>query len=286
MKILIIGARGFIGRHIAKACKEQGYQFVRGVRGMRKGAAPDIACDLLFDTDKSVWLPRLIGIDGVINCVGLLHADPETMNTVHCDAPAALAAACAEMKVPFVHISVLGLDHAADTPYFQSKQKGDDAIRRANTAATIVRPSLVFGADSPSSKLLLLQSKLPVFFLPADTRPVAPIHVDDLAALCLCLIGTLRAYGCDVDGVGEVQMSIADYMQKLRAANDHGEAHVVPVPNSWMRLALSAAALCGAKTLRPEALDLMEHAHVGKAHTFARWMHRPPRPVEAFQRAA
>ncbi len=283
MKILIIGARGFIGRHIEQACRAQGFQVARGVRN---AAAPEIDCDLLRDTDKAVWRPRLIGIDGVINCVGLLHADAETLQAVHCDAPAALAAACAELKVPFVHISVLGLEHAAGTPYFQSKQRGDDAIRRANSAATIVRPSLVFGADSPSSKLLLLQSRLPVFFLPADTRPVAPIHVDDLAALCLCLIGTLRAYGCDVDGVGEVQMSIADYMQKLRAAADHGEARVVPVPNGLMRLALSAAALCGAKTLRPEALDLMEHAHVGKAHSFARWMHRSPRPVEEFQKAA
>ncbi|MBI3715677.1 MAG: sugar nucleotide-binding protein [Betaproteobacteria bacterium] len=282
MKILIIGARGFIGRHIEQACQAQGFQVVRGVRN---ASTSEIDCDLVRDTDKTVWLPRLIGIDGVINCVGLLHAEADTLQAVHCDAPAAIAAACASAKVPFVHISVLGLAHAPDTPYFRSKQLGDEAIRAVNSAAILVRPSLVFGTDSPSSQLLLLQARLPVFFLPADTRPVAPIHVDDLAALCLCLIGTLRAYGCDVDGVGEVEMSIADYMQKLRAFGHHDEARVVPVPNQWMRFALSATALCGAKTLRPEALDLMEHQHTGKAHTFARWMHRPPRPVERFQAA-
>ncbi len=280
MRILIIGGRGFIGRHIAAACEREGHQ---ALIAARRAAGGNVACDLDRDKDCGSWSARLDGIDAVINCAGLLHGTPAQLQAVHCDAPAAIAMACANAKIPFLHISVLGLDRAPDTAYFRSKRNGESAIRSANSAAIIVRPSLVFGKDSPATQLMLLQSRLPVFVLPVETQPIAPIHVDDLAHLCLCLVGTMRAYGCDVDCVGSDEMSIADYMQALRGARRSRRAHILAVPNRWMRLALSAAAYCGAKMLRPEALDLMEHAHTGNRRTFARWMHRMPRPVGVFE---
>lgn len=279
MRILIVGGRGFIGRHLRKASVAEGHEVILGVRGASAG---EIDCDLVRDIEASSWAPRLCNIDGVINCVGLLHAPAAIMQAVHCEAPAAVASACAKLRIPFVHISVLGLDHSADTPYFQSKRRGESAVRAANSAAIIVRPSVVFGTDSPATRLMLLQSRLPIFFLPAETQPVAPIHVDDLAQLCVCLIGTLRAFGCDVDCVGDTEVSIAEYMQRLRARNHHSTAHVIPIPNNWMRAALTASARCGARTMTPEVLDLMEHAHTGNSHTFARWMRRAPRPIEDF----
>lgn len=279
MRILIVGGNGFIGRHLNKACVAEGHEVLLAVRD---AGANEIDCDLVHDIDTSQWAPRLRNIDGVINCVGLLHAPAVVMQAVHCNAPAAIASACAKAHIPFVHISVLGLDHSADTPYFQSKRQGEWAIRAANSAAIIVRPSVVFGTDSPATRLMLLQSRLPIFFLPAETQPVAPIHVDDLAQLCVCLIGTLRAFGCDVDCVGDTEVSIAEYMQRLRARDHHSAAHVIPIPNKWMRAALAASARCGARTMTPEVLDLMEHAHIGNPHTFARWMRRAPRPIEAF----
>ncbi len=285
MNILIVGGNGFIGRHIAATCTAAGHKAILGVRN-----APDpdgtIECNMLTDTNIATWLPRLANIDAVINSVGLLHANSAEFQAVHVHAPAALAAACAELKKPFLHVSMLGLEKAANTDYFQSKRRGEDAVRSAHSGAIIVRPSLVFGVDSPSTQLLLMQSHLPLLCLPANTKAIAPIHVDDLAALCLSLIGTIRALGCDVDAVGAEECSIASYVQALRVARGRPRATMVKVPNSWMRFGMHCAAFFGARTITPEALDLMEHAHTGDARVFTRWMRRAPTPIASFQMIA
>jgi uncharacterized protein YbjT (DUF2867 family) len=283
MKILIIGGKGFIGRHIAQACQTQGHKVVLAVR---KAAPDDIACDLQGDTTAEVWSQRLGTVDAVINCAGLLHGAADVMQAVHCDAPVAIAKACAQHSKPFLHISVLGLQRAADTPYFASKRAGEEAIRTANPATIIVRPSLVFGMDSPASTWLMLQARLPLLTLPRDTQPIAPVHVDDLAALCARLIGTMRALGADVDCVGTQTMTMETYLKALREAfvtrQRATSVTVLHLPNRLMRLGLATTGLAGAATLRAEALDLMEHAHVGNPHDFERWMHYKPRPVSSF----
>lgn len=285
MNILIVGGRGFIGRHIAATCVAGGHKVTLGVRKL-KPQDNEIACNLFTDIDAKTWLPKLANIDAVINTVGLLHATPAEHKAVHADAPAALAAACAALRKPFLHISMLGLDHAAHTNYFESKRSGEDAVRAAHSGAIIVRPSLVFGVDSPATRLLLMQSYLPVLCLPADTKTIAPIHVDDLAALCLSLITTMRSMGCDVDAVGAEECSIATYVQTLRVARGRKRAAMVNVPNSWMRIGMQCAAFCGARNIIPEALDLMEHQHTGDARAFTRWMRRAPTPIASFQRVA
>ena len=170
MRILIVGGNGFIGRHVARAAQAAGHSVVLGVRaptalyakGHAKGYAKDhakgmrltpqeIICDMQSHDDTSRWLKRVDTVDAVINCVGLLRDSAQALQAVHCDAPAALAGACSEAKKIFLHISVLGLDHAADIPYFNSKRDGEIAVRNAYPGAIIVRPSLVFGSDSPAT---------------------------------------------------------------------------------------------------------------------------------------
>ena len=288
MKLLIVGGNGFIGRHIARAAEASGHQVVRGVRIEKMESTNTIACDLEHDVAAKTWVPRLTltAIDAVINCAGVLRANKNIMQAVHCDAPAALAAACAQLKKPFLHVSALGLNDAANTPYFASKRDGENAIRTAHSGAIIVRPSVVFGHDSPATQLLLMQSHLPVLCLPTNTKAVAPIHVDDLAALCLSLIGTVRALGCDVDAVGAKECSVADYVQALRTARGNPRATLVRVPNRWMRMGLTCAAFCGARTITPETLDMMEHDHTGDARAFTRWMRRAPTAMASFQSLA
>jgi uncharacterized protein YbjT (DUF2867 family) len=280
MKVLIVGGRGFIASHIAAALIRQGHVPVLAARHAVNGN--EIACDLSRFLDATAWQPLLENVQAVINAAGILHGTPLDHQRVHCEAPAALAHACALAKKPFLHISALGLQEARSTPYFNSKRDGEVAIRMVNSAAIIVRPSLVFGAESVATKLMLLQARLPFLVQPEVSQAVAPIHVDDLAKLCIALISTLRALGCDVDAVGQTPLSIADYINALRQAHGRKPAPVLHLPNRLMRTALQCSALLGAKTLVPEALDLMEHAHLGDAHQYVRWMHHAPRPISAF----
>jgi uncharacterized protein YbjT (DUF2867 family) len=288
MRILITGANGFIGSHVAAAARAAGHQVthaLRPVNGVMKDDA--IACDFLHDTQPSTWKSRLTGFDAVINTVGVLRASADAHHRVHAETPAAIAAACADLRKPFLHVSMLGLDRAAssaaDTSYFQSKREGEAAIRAVNAGAIIVRPSLVFGPDSEATKLMLLQADMPVLLAPKQSGKVAPIHVDDVAELILNLVGTVRALGCDVDVVGTTELSMDAFIATLRRLRGHTRpAFVLHVPNALLRVGLHVTAALGMKTIVPEALALLEHEHTGDAHMFVRWQRRAPRPVTRF----
>lgn len=279
MKMLITGGKGFIGSHVAEAARAAGHEVICASRHPASG---EIACDFLNDTEPSHWRDRIAPFDVVINTVGVLRAPADTHRRIHTQTPAAIAAACAEMKKPFLHVSMLGLDAAAATPYFQSKRDGEAAIRAINAGAIIVRPSVVFGADSAAGKLMLLQAAMPLLIAPKRAGAIAPIHVDDLATLIICLAGTVRALGCDVDAVGSRTMSMDEFIATLRELRGQSPAHIMHAPNALLRAGLCVAAAMGMKTIVPEALDLLEHQHTGDARMFVRWMRHAPRDVKDF----
>jgi uncharacterized protein YbjT (DUF2867 family) len=287
MNIAIIGGSGFIGRHIAEACKREGNHVTNYAR--KSHAAEDnlVAIDLREVESVAIWKARLTAhkTSAVINCVGILKGTNAEMDAVHHRSSAAIALACREMKIPFLHVSMLGFYDSPDTPYFVSKRRGEEAIRVADPGAIIVRPSVIFGDDSPATKLMLQHAASPLFVLPQHTKPIAPVHIDDVAQLCAYLITTLRAQGRDIDVVGDAEMSIAGYLARLREAKTPKRARLVKLPNKLFRFAASAASKLGSKTFCPEVVDLMEHAHIGRPGAIHQWLHHPAKPVAEFQRA-
>ncbi|WBU59786.1 dTDP-4-dehydrorhamnose reductase [Paracoccus albus] len=85
--------------------------------------------------------------------------DQQTAKLVNADAPAAMAAACAELRIPFVHVSTdYVFDGSGDQPraedastnplgaYGQTKLDGEQAIAAAGGQNAILRTSWVFSA--------------------------------------------------------------------------------------------------------------------------------------------
>jgi uncharacterized protein YbjT (DUF2867 family) len=279
MKILITGANGFIARHIRSALQAEGHAVLGAARRPQCG---DVVCDFTRETQTAPWLRRVADFDGVINCVGLLSASDDHFRHVHVDAPAAIATACAQTGKSFLHISILNLDQAPQTPYFNSKRDGENAIRHAYPGATVVRPSLVFGANGAASRMLVAHATMPFHVLPKSTGLVVPIHVDDLAALCATLIGTLRAKGMDVDAVGSKAMTMAELLRGLRAKIGREAAPVLEFSSDRLRRAARVGEWLGLPNISPTLIDLMAHRHTGHPQHFLRWMRRDPIPFEQF----
>lgn len=283
MNIAIIGGNGFIGRHIARAVTDNADQAIIYARDARGAQLVDLATA----ESASVWSARFAeaGVDAVINCVGILRGTQREYDAVHHQSPAAIARACHDAKLPFLHIGVLGFYDSPTTPYFVSKRRGEEAIRIAYPGTIIVRPSVVFGHDSPATKIMLAHAKSPVCVLPKHTKVIAPIHVEDLAELCAYLVGTIRAQGRDIDAVGPREMSIATYIAHLRHGM-YGNRTVAQLqwrlPNAVFRGLARVAATFGSKTFCEEVIDLMEHAHVGNPGAISHWLHRRPVDVTAF----
>ena len=120
MQILVTGASGFIGSHIVQALNNAGHTVTVCVRDSKavQQCWPElhiVQADFAKDHDESDWLPRLTGIDIVINAVGIIHeSGKQTFAALHTQAPCALFRACKKAGVKrVIQISALGADKTA-----------------------------------------------------------------------------------------------------------------------------------------------------------------------------
>ena len=189
MRILLTGATGFIGSHLAAALLARGHEVIAAGRHAGRDARMGfVPADFVHDTEKAVWAARLKGVDAVVNAVGIFRSrGGATFAAVHDAAPRALFAACAEAGVPYVvQVSALGADAGARSAFHASKKAADDALAALPLDGCIVQPSLVYGADGASARMFRMLASMPLAVqLGRAPQMVQPIHIDDVtAAIC------------------------------------------------------------------------------------------------------
>jgi uncharacterized protein YbjT (DUF2867 family) len=287
-RILITGATGFIGRRLVCALHGAGHDIVCVVRRAVK-PVPDawtlIEVDYARDHDPASWVPRLRGIDVVINAVGILRERGEnTFDAVHAKAPRALFEACTAVGVDYVvQISALGADAQAMSGYHQSKHRADTFLERLPIPWVIVQPSLVYGADGTSARLFTALAGAPLTPLPGkgDQR-VQPIYVDDLIEAIRRLVETRSHAHERVALVGPEPLSLRELLARLRRSLDMGNARFVPVPLALVRLAASIGQRLPNSLLDSETLSMLQRGNTADPGVTASLLGRMPRPVERF----
>src|SRR5262249_40968004 len=132
----------------------------------------ELRVDFARDTTPATWLPRLAGIDAVVNAVGVLRDTRQRpMSAVHLLTPMALFAACAQAGVlRVVHVSALGIEGSATT-YAHTKLAAERQLmersERGELDGIVLRPSVVYGPGGAASQLFDKLSRLPRVPLPA-----------------------------------------------------------------------------------------------------------------------
>ena len=192
--ILILGGTGFIGSHV---CEKLARLQVRVTVPTRRydNARNVIPLPLVTVLEGNIrdesTLTRLVaGHDAVVNLVGELHGSEAELNRAHVELPQMLARACAATGVKrVVHLSSLGAAMEAPSRYQRSKARGETAVRESGLAATILRPSVVFGAEDSFINLFArMQRAFAVLPLAASGAKFQPVWVEDLAdAVIACL---------------------------------------------------------------------------------------------------
>src|SRR3954465_9765278 len=111
MVILIAGGTGFIGRRLVAAMRAAGHRVIVASRHAGNNA-DTIPADFARDLDPRTWVPRLAGVDVVINAVGILRERGEqTFESIHTRAAQALFSASETAGVrKVIQISALGAD--------------------------------------------------------------------------------------------------------------------------------------------------------------------------------
>jgi NADH dehydrogenase len=125
------------------------------------------------------------GAFGVVNALSLyVEQGGQTFHSVHVEAAARLAMHSKNAGVArLIHVSGIGADAASRSPYIQSRGEGENAVRSAFPAATIIRPAVMFGPDDafliPLIKLLRRSPIFPMFG--RGRTALQPAYVEDVA---------------------------------------------------------------------------------------------------------
>jgi len=196
MHILITGASGFIGSHLARHLRAQGHTIIAGTRNSQHWQAmlpmyTWIAVDFMRDLQAEVWLPRLTQVDLVINTVGIIaERGSQNFREIQTLAPQALFSACAQRGVKVIQISALGADDPKlGTRFLHSKRLADDWLWNSGCESLILYPSIVIGRGGASTALFEQLSALPVIPVIGDGRQrINPIHIEDMCRVIAHLV--------------------------------------------------------------------------------------------------
>lgn len=154
--ITVFGGSGFIGRYAVRALVKAGYRVRVATR------LPHVAHELkpigvvgqIQLMQANVRNPASVaraveGASGVVNLTGILaETGRQTFRSIQAQGAANIAeAARAAGITKLVHVSAIGADADSKSAYARTKAEGEAAVRQAVPTATILRPSIVFGAE-------------------------------------------------------------------------------------------------------------------------------------------
>ena len=293
MRILLTGATGFIGSHVAAALLARGHEVIAAGRHPSRDARMGfVPADFSHDTEKAVWMARLKGIEVVVNAAGIFRPQgAASFAAVHDAAPRALFAACAEAAVRYVvQVSALGADAGARSAFHQSKKAADDALAALPLDGCIVQPSLVYGEAGASARLFRMLASMPLAVrLGSAPQMVQPVHIDDVAA-AICALAERGAAAAPGGGVrrlalvGPQPLAFTEYLAALRAAMGLGpwRLPVLRLPDGMARAAAAVAGMLPGSALDRDALQMLERGNVADVQPMAELLGRAPRPVRDF----
>lgn len=240
--VTIFGGGGFLGRYVAQEL------LARGVRVRVAERNPESALRvktlgglgqtqlISADIKKPASVARAVaGADVVINLVGILRGDFEA---IHVEGAATIAQAAKDAGAgALVHISAIGADPASESAYGQSKGKGEEAVRAAFPAATIVRPSIVFGReDQFLNRFANLIRIAPVVPVIGGSTKFQPVYVVDLARAIATIALDPDSYGGDTFELGGPEViDMAEINARIAKAIGR-ERSFLPVPNAIAKL--------------------------------------------------
>jgi uncharacterized protein YbjT (DUF2867 family) len=240
----VTGAFGYTGRAIAERLVAEGRQVVTLTRrsGERDPLKGLIEVQPFRPEDGAATVAALRGVDTLYNTYWIRFPRATDTYDGAVARSADLFAAAREAGVRrLVHVSVIRASLDGPTPYVRAKAKLEAIARESGLEWAIVRPTLLFGRDDILlNNLAWALRRLPVYGIPGRGRyRVQPIHVDDVARICVEAAswpsGEIR------DAAGPDQLEYRDLVAIIRSTIG-SRSLVVPMPAPAV---LAAARLLG-----------------------------------------
>ncbi len=264
MRILITGANGFVGRPLAQALSDAGYDVRAAARDASViSSATNIEPVALPDLSQPVdWRPLLRDVDAIVHLAGIAHVSNEIAgeryDTVNRVATKSLALAASMtpniQRLVFVSSIRAQTGPSADHPlmendkpaptdaYGRSKLAAEAFVRGYGVPATILRPVVIYGPEARANVAQLMKiAALPVP-LPfgAFRNKRSLLALDNMISAIRFVLEQPATAGETYVVADPTPVSLADMIAIMRKARGRSPG-MVPVPPDWIGRTLRAA---------------------------------------------
>jgi NADH dehydrogenase len=200
-------------------------------------------CAYRFD-DPAALARNLEGVNTLYNTfwVRFDHGHTSFANAIECSRMLFHAAKSAGVE-RIVHVSITNPSIESPLPYFRGKALVEYALGQSGVRYSIVRPTWVFGGkgDVLANNIAWILRRMPAFALPGSgSYPVQPIHVDDVARICIDAARSTQ--DVVIDAAGPETMPFRELVALVRSAV-HARSPIMHVPPSLMAATARALGL-------------------------------------------
>ena len=244
MRIVLLGATGFVGHHLLPLLSAAGHQCLvlcRYKMGCRElTLVPGLQLRQGDVHDPEFLVAQLKGADAAINLVGILNEPGrkgEGFRRVHVELVQKLIDACRQNGVRrLLHVSALNAGQGS-SHYLISKGEGEELIRNAHELdSTIVQPSVIFGeGDAFFNRFATLLRMTPVLPLACAGAKMQPVWVGDVTAAMAAALDDSESVGKTLVMVGPDEYSLQELVQ-MTACLSGLKRRVIGLPDVLSRL--------------------------------------------------
>jgi uncharacterized protein YbjT (DUF2867 family) len=225
--VTVFGGSGFLGRSVVRALAKREYRIRVAVRRPelaghlqplgRVGQIHAVQANLRYP-DSVVSAMR--DSHAAINLVGILaESGAQTFDAVQGAGAGTVAKSAAAVGARMVHVSAIGADENSPARYARAKAAGEKAVLEAMPAATIMRPSVVFGPeDQFTNRFAALARMSPALpLIGGGLTKLQPVYVGDVAtAVAEAVDGKTRA-GATYELGGPEVLTMREIMEVILA---------------------------------------------------------------------
>ncbi|HEX8047167.1 SDR family oxidoreductase [Rhizobium sp.] len=284
MKILILGATGFIGSVVAARLRADGHVVTGLARNpsrarIRHPSTTWIKADLATMTDPANWRALLSSQQAVVNCAGALQDGlSDDLGATQERAMLALYAAAAQSGTELiVQISARTDGGGKEQPFLATKRSADEALAASGLDHVILRPALVLGRNAHGGTALLRALAAMPFVLPLihAQSPIETVSVDDVATTVSNAVAGQFPSDADIDLAGDDVLTLRELVTLHRNWLGLPPARIVPIPAVLTRPITWAADIAGRlgwrSPLRSTAMAVMSEGVLSRRDE----QHRP-----------
>jgi NADH dehydrogenase len=269
--VTVFGGSGFLGRNVVRALCRRDYRVRVAVRrpelagylqpSGKVGQVHTIQANLRYPASVEAAV-RDSHI--VINLVGILaEGGAQTFDAVQAKGAETVARAAAATDARLIHVSAIGADAESPSRYAKAKAAGEAAVTAAVTAATIFRPSVMFGPeDQFTNRFAALARMSPVLPLIGGETKMQPVYVGDVATAIADAVDGKAKLGATYELGGPEVLTMREIIEAIVAIADR-KPMLVPLPSGIARLKATFLQFApGMLKLTPDQVTLLARDNI------------------------